>query len=44
VGNRAPSAETVLDAGPVSIFEPGHGPAPDVAGQGLANPIDALGA
>ncbi len=36
----APSAN--VGAGPVAIFEPVHGSAPDIAGTGVANPIGAL--
>jgi tartrate dehydrogenase/decarboxylase/D-malate dehydrogenase len=34
----APSANVAPDGGP-SLFEPVHGSAPDIAGQGIANPI-----
>jgi 3-isopropylmalate dehydrogenase len=30
------------DADPVAIYEPVHGSAPDIAGQGVANPIGAI--
>ena len=36
----APSAN--LGAGRVAVFEPVHGSAPDIAGQGIANPIGAI--
>ena len=36
----APSAN--MGAGPVAVFEPVHGSAPDIAGTGAANPIGAL--
>ncbi len=36
----APSAN--LGAGPVAVFEPVHGSAPDIAGKGIANPIGAI--
>ncbi len=36
----APSAN--VGAGPVAVFEPVHGSAPDIAGTGAANPIGAL--
>ena len=35
-----PSAS--LGAGPLGLFEPIHGSAPDIAGKGLANPIGAI--
>lgn len=36
----APSAN--VGAGRVAVFEPVHGSAPDIAGQGIANPIGAI--
>ncbi len=36
----APSAN--IGDGPVALFEPVHGSAPDIAGQGVANPIAAF--
>jgi homoisocitrate dehydrogenase len=36
----APSAN--MGAGQVAVFEPVHGSAPDIAGQGLANPTAAI--
>jgi isocitrate/isopropylmalate dehydrogenase len=36
----APSAN--IGAGKVAYFEPVHGSAPDIAGQGIANPIGAI--
>jgi isocitrate/isopropylmalate dehydrogenase len=36
----APSAN--VGAGPVAVFEPVHGSAPDIAGRGLADPIGAI--
>jgi homoisocitrate dehydrogenase len=36
----APSAN--LGAGRVAVFEPVHGSAPDIAGQGIANPVGAI--
>ena len=36
----APSAN--LGQGQVAVFEPVHGSAPDIAGQGIANPVGAL--
>ncbi|HEY81478.1 MAG TPA: isocitrate/isopropylmalate dehydrogenase family protein [Caldilineae bacterium] len=36
----APSAN--LGDGPVALFEPVHGSAPDIAGRGVANPVAAL--
>ncbi len=38
----APSANLNPDGKFPSIFEPGHGSAPDIAGQGLANPIGQI--
>ncbi|WP_458189026.1 isocitrate/isopropylmalate dehydrogenase family protein [Haladaptatus sp. NG-WS-4] len=35
----APSANIVPDGGYPSMFEPVHGSAPDIAGQGVANPL-----
>ena len=31
-----------LDSGKPAIYEPVHGTAPDIAGQGIANPIGAI--
>jgi homoisocitrate dehydrogenase len=36
----APSAN--IGAGRVAVFEPVHGSAPDIAGQGIANPVGAI--
>jgi homoisocitrate dehydrogenase len=36
----APSAN--VGSGPAAVFEPVHGSAPDIAGQGIANPLAAL--
>ncbi|MCS6843534.1 MAG: isocitrate/isopropylmalate dehydrogenase family protein [Caldilineales bacterium] len=36
----APSAN--VGAGRVAVFEPVHGSAPDIAGQGIANPVGAI--
>src|SRR4029078_221316 len=30
--------------GPVGLYEPIHGSAPDIAGKGIANPLGAIGA
>jgi tartrate dehydrogenase/decarboxylase / D-malate dehydrogenase len=35
----APSANVAADGGVVGIYEPVHGSAPDIAGQGIANPV-----
>jgi len=35
----APSANIALDSDAPSMFEPVHGSAPDIAGQGIANPL-----
>jgi tartrate dehydrogenase/decarboxylase/D-malate dehydrogenase len=35
----APSANVVLDGDAPSMFEPVHGSAPDIAGEGIANPL-----
>jgi len=35
----APSANIALDGGAPSMFEPVHGSAPDIAGEGVANPL-----
>jgi len=35
----APSANIALDGDAPSMFEPVHGSAPDIAGQGIANPL-----
>jgi tartrate dehydrogenase/decarboxylase/D-malate dehydrogenase len=35
----APSANLALDGDAPSMFEPVHGSAPDIAGQGVANPL-----
>jgi tartrate dehydrogenase/decarboxylase/D-malate dehydrogenase len=35
----APSANIALDGDTPSMFEPVHGSAPDIAGQGIANPL-----
>ena len=37
-----PSANIKPDGGAPGIFEPVHGSAPDIAGQGIANPIAAI--
>ncbi len=38
----APSTNTNLERIYPSMFEPVHGSAPDIAGQGIANPIAAI--
>lgn len=38
----APSANLTTDPSLPSLFEPIHGSAPDIAGQGLANPLGAI--
>ena len=38
----APSANINPDRTAPSIFEPVHGSAPDIAGQGIANPVAAI--
>jgi tartrate dehydrogenase/decarboxylase/D-malate dehydrogenase len=38
----APSANINPDRGHPSMFEPVHGSAPDIAGQGIANPVGAI--
>jgi tartrate dehydrogenase/decarboxylase / D-malate dehydrogenase len=39
----APSATSIRSANFPSVFEPVHGSAPDIAGQGIANPIGRSG-
>jgi tartrate dehydrogenase/decarboxylase / D-malate dehydrogenase len=36
------AASASLGAGRVAMFEPVHGSAPDIAGQGIANPLGAI--
>jgi tartrate dehydrogenase/decarboxylase / D-malate dehydrogenase len=36
------AASASLGAGGVAMFEPVHGSAPDIAGQGIANPLGAI--
>jgi len=38
----AASASIAPGSGTTAIFEPVHGSAPDIAGQGLANPVGAI--
>lgn len=44
VGGLGSAASGNIHPGRVSMFEPIHGSAPDIAGQGLASPIGAIGA
>jgi len=39
MASRAPSADLGDEHG---VFQPAHGTAPDIAGQGIANPIGAI--
>jgi tartrate dehydrogenase/decarboxylase / D-malate dehydrogenase len=41
-GGMGMAASASLGAGGVAMFEPVHGSAPDIAGQGIANPLGAI--
>jgi tartrate dehydrogenase/decarboxylase / D-malate dehydrogenase len=41
-GGMGMAASASLGAGRVAMFEPVHGSAPDIAGQGIANPLGAI--
>jgi len=41
-GELARRLQTIPGGGPVGFFEPIHGSAPDIAGQGVANPIACI--
>jgi tartrate dehydrogenase/decarboxylase / D-malate dehydrogenase len=41
-GGMGMAASASLGAGSVAMFEPVHGSAPDIAGQGIANPLGAI--
>jgi len=42
VGGLGVTASANVGAGRVAVFEPVHGSAPDIAGQGVANPLAAI--
>lgn len=42
VGGLGVAASANVGDGQVAVFEPVHGSAPDIAGQGIANPVGAL--
>ncbi len=42
VGSLGMLPSASLGAGPVGLYEPIHGSAPDIAGRGIANPIGAI--
>ena len=42
VGGLGVTPSANVGAGPVAVFEPVHGSAPDIAGRGIANPTGAL--
>jgi 3-isopropylmalate dehydrogenase len=37
-----PKMKSASIGGPVGLYEPVHGSAPDIAGQGIANPLGAI--
>ena len=41
-GGMGMAASASVGAGPIAMFEPVHGSAPDIAGQGIANPLGAI--
>ncbi len=42
MGGLGGAASANVGDGPVAVFEPVHGSAPDIAGQGIANPLGAI--
>jgi len=42
VGSLGMLPSASIGAGPLGVYEPVHGSAPDIAGQGIANPIGAI--
>lgn len=42
VGGLGGAAAANVGEGPVAVFEPVHGSAPDIAGRGIANPVGAI--